>query len=48
MPWKRSPPDGRPGCANLKSLLETGHVLPLAPWEMHNELRSAQMSRNDP
>jgi uncharacterized protein YndB with AHSA1/START domain/DNA-binding transcriptional ArsR family regulator len=35
-------------CANLKSLLETGHVLPRAPWEMHNELRSAQMSRNDP
>jgi uncharacterized protein YndB with AHSA1/START domain/DNA-binding transcriptional ArsR family regulator len=34
--------------ANLKSLLETGHVLPRAPWEMHNELRSAQMSRNDP
>jgi uncharacterized protein YndB with AHSA1/START domain/DNA-binding transcriptional ArsR family regulator len=34
-------------CANLKSLLETGHVLPRAPWEMHNELRSAQMSRND-
>jgi uncharacterized protein YndB with AHSA1/START domain/DNA-binding transcriptional ArsR family regulator len=22
-------------CANLKSLLETGHVLPQAPWEMH-------------
>ncbi len=22
-------------CANLKSLLETGHVLPRAPWEMH-------------
>lgn len=21
-------------CANLKSLLETGHVLPRAPWEM--------------
>ena len=21
--------------ANLKSLLETGHVLPQAPWEMH-------------
>jgi uncharacterized protein YndB with AHSA1/START domain/DNA-binding transcriptional ArsR family regulator len=34
-------------CANLKSLLETGHVLPRAPWEMHAELRSAQMSRND-
>ena len=35
-------------CANLKSLLETGHVLPQAPWEMHAELRTAQMSRNDP
>jgi uncharacterized protein YndB with AHSA1/START domain/DNA-binding transcriptional ArsR family regulator len=28
--------------ANLKSLLETGHVLPQAPWEMHAELRSAR------
>ena len=35
-------------CANLKSLLETGHVLPRAPWEMHTELRAAQMARNDP
>jgi len=35
-------------CANLKSLLETGHVLPRAPWEMHAELREAQMARNDP
>jgi hypothetical protein len=34
-------------CANLKSLLETGHVLPQAPWAMHAELRAAQMSRND-
>jgi uncharacterized protein YndB with AHSA1/START domain/DNA-binding transcriptional ArsR family regulator len=34
-------------CANLKSLLETGHVLPRAPWEMHAELRDAQMARND-
>jgi hypothetical protein len=34
--------------ANLKSLLETGHVLPRAPWEMHAELRDAQMARNDP
>ncbi|WP_433795897.1 SRPBCC domain-containing protein [Actinoplanes sp. CA-252034] len=25
--------------ANLKSLLETGHVLPQAPWEMHAALR---------
>jgi uncharacterized protein YndB with AHSA1/START domain/DNA-binding transcriptional ArsR family regulator len=35
-------------CANLKSLLETGHVLPRAPWEMHTELRAAQIARNDP
>lgn len=34
-------------CANLKSLLETGHVLPQAPWEMHAELRNAQMARGD-
>lgn len=34
--------------ANLKSLLETGHVLSRAPWEMHAELRAAQMARNDP
>ena len=33
--------------ANLKSLLETGHVLPQAPWEMHAELRAAQLARND-
>jgi uncharacterized protein YndB with AHSA1/START domain/DNA-binding transcriptional ArsR family regulator len=33
--------------ANLKSVLETGHVLPQAPWEMHAELRAAQMARND-
>jgi uncharacterized protein YndB with AHSA1/START domain/DNA-binding transcriptional ArsR family regulator len=33
-------------CANLKSLLETGQVLPQAPWEMHAELRAAQMARN--
>jgi uncharacterized protein YndB with AHSA1/START domain/DNA-binding transcriptional ArsR family regulator len=25
--------------ANLKSLLETGHVLPQAPWEMHADRR---------
>ena len=30
--------------ANLKSLLETGDVLPQAPWEMHAELRNAQMA----
>ena len=35
-------------CANLKSLLETGHVLPRAPWEMHADLRDAQMARNNP
>jgi uncharacterized protein YndB with AHSA1/START domain len=34
-------------CANLKSLLETGHVLPRAPWEMHADVRDAQMARND-
>jgi uncharacterized protein YndB with AHSA1/START domain/DNA-binding transcriptional ArsR family regulator len=34
--------------ANLKSRLETGHVLPQAPWEMHAELRAAEMARNDP
>jgi uncharacterized protein YndB with AHSA1/START domain/DNA-binding transcriptional ArsR family regulator len=34
--------------ANLKSLLETGHVLPQAPWEMHAELRAAQMAEDDP
>ncbi|WP_433824569.1 ArsR/SmtB family transcription factor [Actinoplanes sp. CA-015351] len=27
--------------ANLKSLLETGSVLPQAPWEMHSGLRAA-------
>ena len=32
--------------SNLKSLLETGRVLPQAPWEMHAELRAEQMSRN--
>jgi uncharacterized protein YndB with AHSA1/START domain len=34
-------------CANLKSLLETGHTLPQPPWEMHAELRDAQLARND-
>lgn len=34
-------------CANLKSLLETGHVLPRAPWEMPAALRAAQMDRSD-
>lgn len=34
--------------ANLKSLLETGHVLPQAPWEMHSELRAESMAQNDP
>ena len=33
--------------ANLKSLLEIGHVLPQAPWEMHAELRAAQMAGPD-
>ena len=30
--------------ANLKSLLETGHVLPQSPWEMHADLRARQMA----
>lgn len=34
-------------CANLKSLLEIGHSLPQPPWEMHAELRAAQMARNN-
>jgi uncharacterized protein YndB with AHSA1/START domain/DNA-binding transcriptional ArsR family regulator len=34
--------------ANLKSLLETGDVLPQAPWEMHADLRDAQLARNEP
>ena len=33
--------------ANLKSLLETGHVLPQSPWEMHAKLREEQMAAND-
>lgn len=33
--------------ANLKSLLETGNVLPQAPWEMHAELRNTQMAAHD-
>jgi uncharacterized protein YndB with AHSA1/START domain/DNA-binding transcriptional ArsR family regulator len=33
--------------ANLKSLLETGRVLP-PPWEMHADLRAAQMAPNTP
>jgi uncharacterized protein YndB with AHSA1/START domain/DNA-binding transcriptional ArsR family regulator len=32
--------------ANLKSLLETGRVLSRPPWEMHAELREAQMAGN--
>ncbi len=31
--------------SNLKSLLETGHVLPQPPWEMHAERRAQQLSR---
>jgi uncharacterized protein YndB with AHSA1/START domain/DNA-binding transcriptional ArsR family regulator len=34
--------------ANLKSLIETGEALPQAPWEMHAELRSAQMAEQNP
>ncbi len=32
--------------SNLKSLLETGRVLPQAPWEMHAELRAERMRAN--
>jgi uncharacterized protein YndB with AHSA1/START domain len=32
-------------CANLKSLLETGKVLPQAPWDMYSKERDAQMAR---
>ena len=40
---------GRPVVlGNLKSLLETGHVLPNPPWEMHAELRGARMTGNGP
>jgi DNA-binding transcriptional ArsR family regulator len=35
-------------CTNLKFLLETGHVPPRAPWEMHAELRAAHLARPDP
>ncbi|TDO07207.1 uncharacterized protein YndB with AHSA1/START domain [Mycobacterium sp. BK086] len=31
--------------ANLKTLLETGDVLPTAPWEFHAEDRAAQMAK---
>ena len=34
--------------ANLKSLLETGAVLPQAPWEMYAELREKAMAPNNP
>jgi uncharacterized protein YndB with AHSA1/START domain len=33
--------------ANLKTLLETGEVLPQAPWEFHAEDRAARMANND-
>lgn len=32
--------------ANLKTLLETGEVLPTAPWEFHAELRAETMAKN--
>jgi uncharacterized protein YndB with AHSA1/START domain/DNA-binding transcriptional ArsR family regulator len=35
-------------CANLKTLLETGDVMPQAPWDMHAALRDELMARNDP
>jgi hypothetical protein len=28
-------------------MLETGRVMPQAPWEMHADLRAAAMARND-
>ncbi|MEV6908402.1 SRPBCC family protein [Amycolatopsis sp. NPDC051071] len=34
--------------ANLKTFLETGHVLSQGPWEMYAEMRDARMARNDP
>ena len=34
--------------ANLKSLLETGHALSQAPWEMHADVRAARMAKHDP
>ncbi len=33
--------------ANLKTLLETGHALPQAPWSMHADVREAEMARRD-
>jgi hypothetical protein len=32
--------------SNLKTLLETGDVLPQAPWEFHAEQRTAQQAKN--
>ena len=32
--------------ANLKTLLETGSVLPTAPWEFHADERAAQMAKH--
>ncbi|WP_420750017.1 ArsR/SmtB family transcription factor [Rhodococcus sp. O3] len=32
--------------ANLKTLLETGEVLPQAPWEFHAEERAARIAQN--
>lgn len=34
--------------ANLKTFLETGEVLPQAPWEFHADERAARMAVNDP
>ncbi|MFE4544068.1 hypothetical protein [Arthrobacter sp. NPDC056727] len=33
--------------SNLKTLLETGNVLPQAPWDMHAQIRDAQMNARD-
>lgn len=32
--------------ANLKTLIETGEVLPQAPWEFHADERAARMSKD--
>lgn len=34
--------------SNLKSLLETGHVLPQAPWEIYADQGAARTAGNDP
>jgi hypothetical protein len=34
--------------ANLKTLLETGDVLPQPPWDFHGDARDARMAKNTP